>query len=332
MARILIYEPAFHRIQQRLADAGLPVQPVIMAPDGALSLGGRPLAAEDANPDAGWVSSEVFSGPTRAFMVTLLKSAALAWVQSAAARVDDLIFARFVAKGATNHAQADSIAEHVMASVPDHFQRGPERSVAQAARQWRPRPFREVAGGAWLVFGFGAIGQAVARQAGAFGAQIVAVGRAPVAHPLADRFVGDEGRHAALPDADVVVLCAPLTDATANIAGEAFFAQMKPGSAFVNVARGDLVDEDALWRGLDRGAPAHAILDVFRTEPLPAESHVWNNPRISLTPHAAAAGSGRAGRGDDLFLENLSRFVRAAPLLNEVSPRDLLGAAPSGGT
>ena len=63
-----------------------------------------------------------------------------------------------------------------------------------------------------------------------------------------------------------------------------------------------------------------------------AESRFWDDPRISLTPHAAAAGSGRAGRGDDLFLENLSRFVRAAPLLNEVSPRDLPGAASAPGT
>jgi phosphoglycerate dehydrogenase-like enzyme len=327
VARILIYEPAFRRIQQRLAKTGLPVEPVVMSPDGALSLDGRPLAAEDARPDAGWVSSEVFSGPTRAFMIALLKSTALAWVQSGAAGVDDPVFARFVAKGAkgaTNHAQADSIAEHVMAGVLDHFQRGPERRAAQAERLWRPLPFREVAGGAWLVFGFGAIGQAVARRAGAFGARIVAVGRRPGAHPLAERFVGSEGLHAALPDVDVVVLCAPLTDATANIAGEAFFAQMKPGSVFVNVARGGLADEDALWRGLDRGAPGHAILDVFRTEQLPAESRFWNDPRISLTPHAAAAGSGRAG--------NLSRFVRAAPLLNEVSPRDLPGDASAPGT
>jgi phosphoglycerate dehydrogenase-like enzyme len=329
MARILMYEPAFRRVEQRLRSADLPIEPLVMSADGVVRLGGLAVAAEAARPDAGWVSSEVFSGPARAFMVALLKSPALRWIQSGAAGVDDPVFARFVAKGArltTNHAQAISISEHVMAGVLDHFQRGPERRAAQAARHWTALPFREVTGSTWLVFGFGAIGQAVAERSAAFGARVIGVRRRIGSHPLAEQMIGPEALFSVLPEADVVVLCAPLTDATSGVAGEAFFARMKPGSVFVNVGRGGLVNEDSLLRALDRGTPEHAILDVFRQEPLPPESPFWGHLRVSLTPHAAAAGSGRAARGDDIFLENLARFVRAEPLLNAVDPHDLPGA------
>src|SRR5580704_11679889 len=106
-------------------------------------------------------------------MIALLNAPALQWVQSAAAGFDHPIFAQLVNKGvrlSTSHGQAVGIADYVLAGVLDHFQRAPERRAAQAERVWRRLPFREVADSVWLIVGFGAIGQAVALRARAFGA------------------------------------------------------------------------------------------------------------------------------------------------------------------
>jgi phosphoglycerate dehydrogenase-like enzyme len=98
---------------------------------------------------------------------------------------------------------------------------------------------------------------------------------------------------------------------------------MKPGSVFVNVARGNLVDEDALFAALDRGIPEVAILDVFVTEPLPPDSPFWDHPRVVLTPHSSGGGNGRVQRAVDVFAENLARWQRNEPFVHELTMADL---------
>jgi phosphoglycerate dehydrogenase-like enzyme len=127
-----------------------------------------------------------------------------------------------------------------------------------------------------------------------------------------------------LPEADVVVLSVPLTPDTEDLADGAFFAAMKPGSVLVNVGRGGLVDETALLAALDRGAPEHAVLDVFQVEPLPKESPFWDHPRVTLTAHASGNGAGAGARNDETFLENLRRWTAGEPLLYEAQASDVL--------
>jgi phosphoglycerate dehydrogenase-like enzyme len=216
------------------------------------------------------------------------------------------------------------MAEYVMAGVLDAFQGGAERRRLQAEHRWERQPFREINGSRWLIVGFGAIGKGVADRARAFGAHVTGVRRDQAPDPSAERIAAVSDLPALLPEADVVVLCCPLTAETHHLANAAFFAAMKPGAVFVNVGRGGLVDESALLAALDKGIPEHAVLDVFEAEPLPQDSPFWSNPRVSLTPHSSGMSAGNAPRNDHLFVENLRRYLAKQPLLNEANPKDVV--------
>jgi phosphoglycerate dehydrogenase-like enzyme len=123
---------------------------------------------------------------------------------------------------------------------------------------------------------------------------------------------------AVLPRADVVIVCAPGGADTRHVMNRATFGLLRPGSVLVNVGRGSLIDEGALRDALERGIPEIAILDVTDTEPPPADSWLWSHPRVVLTPHSSAGGTGRYNRAADVFCENLARWVKGDPLLHEV--------------
>jgi phosphoglycerate dehydrogenase-like enzyme len=328
MTRILAYEPSFKRIEARLPGAAKDVDFVTVDDTGTLKLNGSEIAVEDANPDIGWMSVELFGAPaSRNFFVALLKAPGLKWVQSAAAGFDNPAFKSLVSNGArltTNNAQAVSMAEYVLWGALEHFQRGAERRTAQAKHEWARLPYREIGRMRWLIVGFGTIGQAVAVRAAAFGAHITGVRRTPGPHPLAQAMVTPDQLKSALPEADVVVLLVPLSGATTHMVDAEFLAAMKPGSMLVNIGRGDLVDEPALLAALDAGKPEHALLDVFHDEPLKADSRFWEHPRVTLTGHASAIGDGLGPRGEALFLDNLERYLTGQPLLHEADPKDVL--------
>ncbi len=290
---------------------------------GGLSLDGQSLGDADPAPTLAWMTHDLWGMPAaRDFMVTLLKSPGLKWLQSASAGVDNPVFGQLVGRGVrltTSHGQAVGMSDYVLAGVLDHFQCGPERRAAQAARDWRKIPIRELLDTRWLIVGFGAVGQGVAARAKAFGAHVTGVRRNQAADALADRIISPDRLLDHAPLADVVVLACPLTTATRHMANAAFFAAMKDDAVLVNVGRGGLVDEPALLAALDAGKPAHAVLDVFETEPLPSDSPFWAHPRVSLNAHASGIGNGQNDRNRDLFLDNLGRYLAREPLLNEVA-------------
>jgi phosphoglycerate dehydrogenase-like enzyme len=327
VTRLLVFEPSFAAIEAALARYAGAVEPLIIDRDGEITLGGAKVSGEEAAPEIAWFSGELYQQSAMApFVGAVLASADLKWFQSSAAGFDHPIFARIAAKGArltTAHGQAVGMADFVLSEVLDHFQRGPERRAAQARGEWKGYPFREMLGSTWLIIGFGAVGQGVAARARGFGARIIGARRHQGPDPAADLVIAPEAVAEHLPGADVVVLCVPLGPATRHLANAVFFAAMKPGSVLANVGRGALVDEPALLAALDRGAPAHAVLDVFETEPLPAESPFWAHPAVSLSPHASGITGAQDGRNRDLFLDNLGRYLDGRPLLNEVDPRDL---------
>lgn len=325
--RLLIHETSYRRIQPEVDAHGDRLELLIVDEAGGVTLGGRPLKVEEAAPEAAWANADVFFGASaRPFMTAALKSPDLKWVQSGAAGFDYPVFGQFVQKGAkltTSHGQAVGMADYVLWGVLDAFQNGAGRRADQAARRWEKQQFREIAGSRWLILGFGAIGRGVAERARAFGAHVTAVRRSPAADALAEVVAPDRFLDL-LPEADVVVLAAPATPQTHHIANAEAFGRMKPGSVFVNVGRGALVDEEALLAALNRGGPEHAVLDVFEVEPLPAESPFWAHPRVTLTPHASGVTSGNVTRNDALFVENLRRYLAGEALKNEADPKDVL--------
>jgi phosphoglycerate dehydrogenase-like enzyme len=329
VTRLILFEPAYRRNAAELQRLAPELELAMVDREGAITLYSRPADDDEVQPDWGWFSADSGFGPAgRSLFVSMLKSHRLEWVHTTAAGVDGPIWRQLVGKGAvltTGHGQAISIAEYVIAGVLEHFQRQAERRAEQAGGRWTRLPFREVAGTRWLIVGFGAIGQAIAERAHAFGAEITGVRRSGAPHPAADHVARLADVRTLLPEADVVVLAAPLNAETAGLADASFFAAMKSGSMLVNIGRGGLVDEAALLAALDAGRPEHALLDVFETEPLPETSPFWTHPRVSLTAHASAFGSGQTARNDALFLENLRRRLAGEPLLYEADPRDLGG-------
>lgn len=329
MTRLLIYSSDVARVSKDLVAHGSALDILRMDDAGLVTHDGAALEAGKSLPDIGWLSGEVFArGALRAFASELFKAPNLRWVQSAAAGFDHSLFANLINKGAkltTSHVHSEPIADYVLAGVLDYLQRGPDRRNAQARAAWEVLKFREVAETHWLVVGFGSIGQAVARRARAFGARIIGVRRTLDPHPLADVLVSPQDLRHELPRADVVVLSTPLTASTRHLADAGFFSAMKSGSVLVNVGRGALVNEADLLAALGRGLPAHAILDVFETEPLASDSPFWGHPRVSLTAHAASETDAVDTRNAALFLDNLQRYVTGKPLLNLADPRDVLG-------
>jgi len=329
VTRLLIYAPSYaaadDEIQRRAPDLDI----VVMDEAGAFALNGQPIPPEEARPDIVWLSEDLYMAPAMlAFAGAVLAAPKLAWAQSASAGFENPFFGRIVASGArltTSHGQAVGIADFVIWGVLDAFQRGPERRAAQARSEWLELEVREILASTWLIIGFGSIGQAVAARARGFGVRVVGVRRNPAPDPLADRIASMDDLPTLLPTADVVVMSAPLNAATLGLADATFFAAMKPGSVLVNVGRGKSLDEAALLAALETGAPAHAVLDVFESEPLPSASPLWGHPRVTVTAHCSGVTSGQSLRNTELFFDNLSRFVAGEPLLNLADPKDVLG-------
>ena len=216
-----------------------------------------------------------------------------------------------------------AIAEYVLAQVlsvlhPIELQRRQQRD-----RVWKVTPFREIAQTHWLIVGFGAIGSELATRVKAFGATTTVVRRRPAVSASVDRAGVTADLPSLLPDADIIVIACALTEETAGMVDASFLAAVRPGSILVNIARGGLIDDDALIAALDDGRLEAAVLDVFHEEPLPRDNPLWSHPRVRLTPHTSFAGNGGPARWQQLFLDNIARYVRGEPLDREVDPADI---------
>ncbi|WP_439156008.1 2-hydroxyacid dehydrogenase [Yoonia sp.] len=127
---------------------------------------------------------------------------------------------------------------------------------------------------------------------------------------------GDDGLTAALTDAQIVILLLPQTPETEDILNAKTLALLAPGAFVINPGRGPLIDDAALLAALDRGQVRHATLDVFRTEPLPADHPYWAHPQVTVTPHIASTT--RPDTAAQVIADNIARGEREAPFLHLV--------------
>lgn len=287
----------------------------------ALRRGEEVSAADIERITIAFFSDDAWPERAAPFMKVALEATNLHWLHSMSAGVDSPIFSMFMDRGVrvttSSGASAAPIAGTVMLYLLALSRGLPRWMRAQAAHEWSPAPFRELDGQRLVVVGYGPIGQEVVRLAEAFRMDPVIVRRA--AHgdepcqvrPLAE--LTD-----AVSDADAVVIALPLTDTTRGIVSADVIAAMASHAMFVNVGRGELVDQVALTDALTSGRLGGAGLDVFATEPLPADDLLWDLPNVIISPHNSGASNGSTQRVVEIFLDNLGRFVSGEPLRNEV--------------
>lgn len=187
----------------------------------------------------------------------------------------------------------------------------------QRAHRWERFCSDELSGKLLAIVGTGKIGREIAQIARAF--DMVPVGLARDYRPERasqlglERLYPRDELHAMLAAADAVVLCAPHTPETDNIIGADELAVLKPGVVFINIGRGQLVDEDALIARLQDGTIGFAGLDVFRQEPLPPDSPLWDLPNVLINPHSASTSDRENGRISQIFIDNLHAFISGRP-------------------
>jgi phosphoglycerate dehydrogenase-like enzyme len=208
------------------------------------------------------------------------------------------------------------ISEWVLAVLLHQEKRLAEMFIQQPPAVW---PLRTVLGtlhGKKLaLLGLGAIGAGIARRAQPFGVSVRALRRSSAPSPVPGVELVSTFREL-VADADYLVLAAPLTAATRHILNEQSFAFVKPGLHLVNIARGELVDDDALRAALDRGIVAAASLDAVTPEPLPAGHWFYQHPKVHLSPHISYSWPGAFDTVRAHFVANLRRYIAGQPLEN----------------
>lgn len=214
-------------------------------------------------------------------------------------------------------ASAVPIAEWVLAMMLAFEKQLPQSWIsAPPARMWQAN-LGTLAGRTLGLAGCGGIGTAVASRAAAFGMHVTALARSPRSEaPAGVEMV--RTREELFERADHLVLCLPSTPATRHFIDAAALARMKPGVHLVNVARGALVDQEALRAAIDAGRVACASLDVTEPEPLPQGHWLYTHPRVRLSAHISWSAPQAFAALLAGFLDNIGRFARGEPLCGVV--------------
>lgn len=302
-------------------------------------LGGRPhelvdieaaVAAGRTDIDLAFLSREVTGLSTKhelapalqACYEVLRRSAGLEWLHIHSAGADRPIYGELRARGVavtpSSGANAEVVAQTALAGLLALARRFPQLMAAQREHRWTPllggELPRDLGGQTALLVGWGPIGQRL-------GAFLRMLGLRPIvvrtqAAPAQDgiEFVAFEDFRAVLPQADWLLLACPLTERTRGLVDAPALAALPGGAGFVNVARGEVVDEAALIGALRTGHLGGAFLDVFAHEPLAADSPLWALPNVIVTPHSAGHADGNEARVDAMFLANLRRWCAGEAL------------------
>lgn len=287
------------------------------------ALAGHELVYRDTLPDdaakqAGVAAAEIVFGNVPA--PWLVAAPKLRWVQLDSAGVD-----AFLKCNATRAANpivftnlrdfyGQAVAEATLGGILAFYRCIPQFAVAQRDRRWIKQNLEasigQLHGARVLILGAGAIGRATAALLRPYQGEILFYARTAPEAKLRSLAELD----AALPSADVVINTLPQTPATDGLLDRGRLGRFKPTALLVNMGRGSAVDEVALLEALTAGRLRGAVLDVTRTEPLPADNPLWDHPQVLLTQHTAGRFPGETSAKIDRFLENYARFARGEAL------------------
>ncbi len=269
---------------------------------------------------------EILIGPSSRFTVADLDRAPnLRWYHALSAGVDALPLAELAKRGVllSNSSGIHQIpmAEQAFGLML-MFARNLHNNVRNALEAKWSRGFSrlsELARSTLCIVGAGRIGDAVAARAQAFGMRVVGVKRTVEGtYPNYDAMVPLADLDSVIPDADWILLLLPLTAETEGLFDAKRLALMKPSAILLNMARGGVVDEDALVQALRAGTLAGAGLDVFREEPLPADSPLWHMDNVIVTPHTGGSSHLYYDRALRLFMHNYDFYRHGERLPNLV--------------
>lgn len=286
------------------------------APEAIVSLPSKESVADelrDAEIFFGFHTPEVFREATK-----------LKWIQSTSAGMERILEPQLISRGLiicnASGVHAPQVSETAWALTLSIARNLPALQRQQQEHVWKDSAaWLDLANGTAGVIGLGGIGRHYARVAHAFGMRVLAVDQHEPRKPDYVESLSKLNRlDEMLEAADVVLISCPYTAETHHLINRQRLARMKPSAILINIARGGIVDEEALMESLNNGRLTGAGLDVCETEPLPPDSPLWDAPRLVITPHCGGSSALRDRRLTQFFCEKLKRYLAGQPLLNAI--------------
>lgn len=309
-------------LAQTARDAGLDYSLLTLPADPE----GRLPPEDCARADIAFFSGDIFPGHSRSFFAATAAAQHLKWMHVFNAGIDNPVFTAFIDRGVrlttSSGSTARPIAQTAIGGMLMLARRFPAWGESQRRHAWAPirdNPPADLDSQTMVVLGVGAIGNEIARIARAIGLHVIGVRRSPRRDAdHVDEMAPTSALKVVLPRADWLALACPLSSETRGIIGAAELALLPRGAHVINIARGEVIDESALIAAVRSGHLGGAYLDVVSTEPLPADSPLWELPNVVISPHNSAISAGNEGRTVEYFLANLALWATSEPLLNEV--------------
>lgn len=257
--------------------------------------------------------------------------AKLRWVHAASAGAENWVKAlrgRNVIITDSRGVSARTVAEHAVAMLLALARKLPQGYDLQRETRWAPEQFgdmRAIADMRVAILGYGNIGRHVAALITEFGADVVVIRRSePEVNGKGMSFMSATQIQIALRNADALIVCVPLTSSTAGLIGAQELKCLNPGAFLINVARGAVINTDALLNSLSSGHLAGAYTDVWIKEPPESDSPIWDIRNLYITPHIAWRSHGHTAAVMGLFKQNLRAFLAGAPMKNAARERNII--------
>jgi len=306
-----------------------PVEPKHVAQIQASAPQAEVVAAGQRDIPEAILEADVFCGHAKERPVPwdeVVRRGRLQWIQSSAAGLDHCLSPSVVDSAipvtSASGVLADQVAEQTMALLTGLLRDLPTFFRAQQQREFIRRPTRDLTRRSIGIIGFGGNGRRLAEVLRPYKGRIIATDWFPVDKPdTVDELWPASRNDELIAAVDVVILAAPLTDATRGMINARTLASMRPGAVLINVARGKLCVERDVVAALESQSLSGFATDVTEVEPLDVHSSLWSLPSVIITPHVGGQSARRIDDMTDFFCENLRRRTAGEPLLNLVDKR-----------